>query len=217
MKRIFFCLLMLMTCNISYIAAQDMLDQEASDFKEKDLTIVYIAHTTDVPLAKLTEKLEEHYRNGVQFSNEVIFYLSNGSEPYIVKVNTKGQNKDDFEAEIIDELWAKRSHDIDPFSDVENIINIVNENDFIDENGKLKYLSVTFDFFVTESFWTMKYNESIISKLYFTLDINTIKQDNPDLYFNIHYASEGQEVNSSNKFGLKNLENINGNVQVMPY
>ena len=206
-----------MTCNISYIAAQDMLDQEASDFKEKDLTIVYIAHTTDVPLAKLTEKLEEHYRNGVQFSNEVIFYLSNGSEPYIVKVNTKGQNKDDFEAEIIDELWAKRSHDIDPFSDVENIINIVNENDFIDENGKLKYLSVTFDFFVTESFWTMKYNESIISKLYFTLDINTIKQDNPDLYFNIHYASEGQEVNSSNKFGLKNLENINGNVQVMPY
>ena len=217
MKRIFFCLLMLMTCNISYIAAQDMLDQEASDFKEKDLTIVYIAHTTDVPLAKLTEKLEEHYRNGVQFSNEVIFYLSNGSEPYIVKVNTKGQNKDDFEAEIIDELWAKRSHDIDPFSDVENIINIVNDNDFIDENGKLKYLSVTFDFFVTESFWTMKYNESIISKLYFTLDINTIKQDNPDLYFNIHYASEGQEVNSSNKFGLKNLENINGNVQVMPY
>ena len=181
------------------------------------MTIVYIAHTTDVPLAKLTEKLEEHYRNGVQFSNEVIFYLSNGSEPYIVKVNTKGQNKDDFEAEIIDELWAKRSHDIDPFSDVENIINIVNDNDFIDENGKLKYLSVTFDFFVTESFWTMKYNESIISKLYFTLDINTIKQDNPDLYFNIHYASEGQEVNSSNKFGLKNLENINGNVQVMPY
>lgn len=217
MKRIFFCLLTLMTCNIGYIAAQDMVDQEASDFKEKDLTIVYIAHTTDVPLAKLTEKLEEHYRNGVQFSNEVIFYLSNGSEPYIVKVNTKGQNKDDFEAEIIDELWAKRSHDIDPFSDVENIINIVNDNDFIDENGKLKYLSVTFDFFVTESFWTMKYNESIISKLYFTLDINTIKQDNPDLYFNIHYASEGQEVNSSNKFGLKNLENINGNVQVMPY
>ena len=138
-----------MTCNIGYIAAQDMVDQEASDFKEKDLTIVYIAHTTDVPLAKLTEKLEEHYRNGVQFSNEVIFYLSNGSEPYIVKVNTKGQNKDDFEAEIIDELWAKRSHDIDPFSDVENIINIVNDNDFIDENGKVESFS-----FQTESFST---------------------------------------------------------------
>ena len=202
---------------MGFVTAQENVDQEASDFKEKDLTIVYIAHTTDVPLAKLTEKLEEHYRNGVQFENEVIFYLSNGSEPYIVKVNTKGQNNEDFEAEIIDELWAKRSHDIDPYSDVENIINIVNENDFVNEEGKLKYLSVTFDFFVTETFWTMKYNESIISKLYFALDINEVKKDNPDLYFNVHYASEGQAIDNSNKFGVKNLQNINVNVQVMPY
>ena len=206
-----------MTCNMEYISAQEFVDQEVLDFKERDLTIVFIAHTTDVPLAKLTETLEEHYRNGVQFGNEVIFYLSNGSEPHIVKVNTKEQNNEDFEAEIIDELWAKRSHDIDPYFDVENIINIVNENDFVDENGKLKYLSVTFDFFVTETFWTMKYNESIISKLYFALDVNTIKQDNPALYFNVHYASEGHEVDNTNKFGVKNLQNINTNVQVLPY
>ena len=212
MKRIVFSLVTILL-NTLFLSAQSN-----SDFKEKELTIVYIAHTTDVPLARLTTLLEERYRGGVQFSNDVIFYLSNGSEPLIVKVNTPGENKVDFEPLIIDELWSKRSHDIDPYTDVATLIDIINKNDFIDENKELKYLSVTFDFFVGEEFWTMKYNESIIAKFYFTLDFSKIKQTNPDLFFNVYCPSEIELVYEDNKpFGLKDLDEINSNLMVLPY
>lgn len=182
------------------------------------MTIVYVAHTTDVPLARLTELLEERYRGGVQFSNEVIFYISNGSEPLVVKVNTNDENKADFESMIIDELWAKRSHDVDPHVDTQSLIEIINDNDFITEDGKLKYLSVTFDFFISEEFWTMKYNESIIAKLYFALDINNIKKNNPDLFFNIYHPYEIKLVFEDGKpFGLKDLDKINSNIMLLPY
>ena len=212
MKKIVFSLVILML-NTLLLPAQNY-----EGFKEKDLTIVYIAHTTDVPLARLTELLEERYRGGVQFSNDVIFYMSNGSEPLIVKINTADENKVDFEPMIIEELWAKRSHDVDPYVDVQSLIEIINNNDFISADGKLNYLSVTFDFFISEEFWTMKYNESIIAKLYFALDVNHIKLENPDLFFNIYRPTEVELVYENGKpFGLKDLDKINSNVMILPY
>lgn len=212
MKRIVFSLIFVMA-SIFISSAQN---NEGA--KEKDLTIVYIAHTTDVPLAKLVNMLEERYRGGVQFSNDVIFYLSNGTEPLIVMVNTAEDNNGDFEPMIIDELWAKRSHDVDPYTDVSNLIDLINKNDFVDADGKLKYLSVTFDFFVSEEFWTMKFNESIIAKLYFALDINGIKKNNPDLFFNVYRPSEIElKYENGKPFGLKDLDNINSNIMVLPY
>lgn len=212
MKKIVFGLVIAML-NVFFLSAQS-----DDGFKEKDLTIVYIAHTTDIPLARLTSLLEERYRGGVQFSNDVIFYLSNGTEPLIVKINTAEENKLDFEPMIIDELWAKRSHDIDPYTDVTKLIEIVNDNDFVSESGELKYLSVTFDFFISEEFWTMKYNESIIAKLYFALDLNKIKKDNPDLFFNVYRPSEVELIYENNMpFGLKDLDNINSNIMLLPY
>lgn len=192
--------------------------QENVNVEEKEFTFVYVAHTTDVPLAKLVSILEEHYRNGVQFSNDVIFYLSNGVEPLVVKVNTKDDNKLDFEKIVIDELWSKRSHEIDPYADIESIITLLNETDFLREDGRLKYSSVVFDFFVSETFWTMKYNESIIAKLYFLLDINSIRKINPELIFNVHYPSESNmQFEKDKPFGLKNLGKINNNVILLPY
>lgn len=212
MKRIVFSLIFVMA-SIFISSAQSN-----EGVKEKDLTIVYIAHTTNVPLAKLVNMLEERYRGGVQFSNDVIFYLSNGSEPLIVNVNTAEDNNGDFEPMIIDELWAKRSHDVDPYTDVANLIDLINKNDFVDANGKLNYLSVTFDFFVSEEFWTMKFNESIIAKLYFALDINGIKKKNPDLFFNVYRPSEVElKYENGKPFGLKDLDNINSNIMVLPY
>lgn len=212
MRRTIFCIIFLLS-SIALLNAQ-----ERKDFKEKDLTIVYVAHTTDVPLARLIEQLEERYRGGVQFENDVIFYLSNGSEPKIVKVNTKDENKNDFEIYITEELWSKRSHDIDPYTDVTTLLQTIDENDFADEEGNLKYLSVTFDFFVSESFWTMKYNESIIAKLYFALDIRSYKEKGLDLMFNVYRPSEIEIVYEDNKpFGSKNLDNINTNILVLPY
>ena len=209
MKKILFCVALMMV-NVCTIYAQKTED--------KDLMFVYIAHTNDVPLKRLTSILKEHYRFGVQFFNDVIFYMSNGDDPLIVKVNTTDDNKNDFENMIIDELWNKRSHDINPSLDVENIIDIINKNDFIDEDSNLKYMSVTFEFYASNSFWTMNYNESIISKLYFALDINKLKQKNEELMFNVYYPSDNKISFENNlPFGTKNLENINNNIMLLTY
>lgn len=213
MSKYIFCTIVFLL-NVFFMSAQNDVQSK----KERELTFVYVAHTTDVPLSDLIERLKETYRGGVQFFNEVIFYLSNGEEPLIVKVNTAEENKDDFETIIIDELWAKRSHDIEPYVDVPKLLNLINDNDFINEDGVLKYSSVTFDFYVSESFWSMNYNESIIAKLYFALEINKLKQKNLELMFNVYCPSDAQSILENKRpFGPKNLGNINNDVMVLPY
>lgn len=170
----------------------------------KSLEFFYIAHDRTTPVGDLCLRLEDRYETAL--SNEdyaVIFYLPNSYEkPIIVKVNLPGDNRDDFK-KIISELRLKSSHEIYAEVDYEHILKLINEHDFIDEHGRPTYRSVLFCWYVNPDFWLFKYNEKLLARLYFTLELDKY----PDYVATQvwHAAGDGLDVDVDYPFGTKNL------------
>ena len=215
-----------------YLSAQDVLYDETitaeSDNsvqtttkpqKKKDLYFVYVAcifdndeNTTDIPIEALYQRLRNDYLQRGEYGNELIFYMSNGENPIIVKVNTKDDNRDDFDDVLISDLRSQMSNEINPSFDVDTILKIFSKNDFVNENGVLKYKEVFLHFYVTDYFWERGYGESLISKLHFTLDIEKIREENDySLEFKVFFPDDERNIDvvKEKNFGVRNLNDMN--------
>lgn len=210
MKKTFLILIFAIACILNVSA------QEAD--ASKNYTFIYIAHDVTTPIDRLSEKLREAYREAVQYENVAIFYMSNGSDPIIVKVLPNGDdNRDDFEKVLMTELQEMNSHDVDSEVDAEAIVDLLSENDFT-SYGHINYALVSFDFYIGSMFWTLGNNENIISRIYFVLDIDKYKYQ--DLAFNVYCNEEdfsNLNYEEGKPFGDKNLSSINNNITILPY
>ena len=210
MKRIFFILTFVIACVLNTFA------QEAD--ASKNYSFIYIAHDVTTPIDRLSEKLREAYREAVQYENVAIFYMSNGTDPIIVKVLPSGDdNRDDFEKVLMTELQEMNSHDVDSEIDAEAIVDLLSENDFA-SYGRINYALVNLDFYIGSMFWTLGDNENIISRVYFVLDIDKFKYQ--DLAFNVYCNEEDfSKLNyeEGKPFGEKNLSSINNDITILPY
>ena len=134
-----------------------------------------------------------------------VFYLPNcgeNNEPIVVKLNLDGDNRDDFKA-IISELRLKSAHEIFADIDYANIVNLINQHDFISDDGQPIYSSVLFCWYVNPDFWQFGYNEKLIAALYFNLELDKYKDY---VTTNIlHAAGDGLQINKQQPFGSKNI------------
>jgi len=163
----------------------------------------YIAHDRTTPVGDLCRRLEEIYDMARSYDDlATVFYFPNYDKPKIVKINLPGDNRSEFE-EIISELRIKDSHEIYADLDYENILNIVNEHDFIDESGSRTYTSVLFCWYVNPDFWRFGYNEKLIASIYFSLELN--KYLDYVVMQIWHADDDGLEVDKELPFGHKNL------------
>lgn len=170
----------------------------------KSLEFYYIAHDRTTPVGDLCQRLEEVYETALSYDDfGVIFYLSNSYDvPFVVKINLPGDNRDDFR-KLISELRLKSSHEIYSDVDHEYIMNLMNEHDFIDEQGNHTYSSVLFCWYVNPDFWRFQYNEKLIASLYFNLELDKYQG-----YFTtqiLHASGDGLIVDRKYPFGTKNL------------
>ena len=170
----------------------------------KSLEFYYIAHDRTTPVGDLCQRLEEVYETALSYDDfAVIFYLPNSySAPFVVKINLPGDNRDDFK-KIISELRLKSSHEIYADVDHEHILNIMNEHDFIDDQGKPTYSSVLFCWYVNPDFWRFQYNEKLIASLYFNLELDRFQGYVATEVW--HAAGDGLNVDRKYPFGTKNL------------
>lgn len=187
--------------------------------KIRNLNFVYIAHDRTIPSSCLSNEMQLLYDQGKRYpENAFIFYLANEDNPRIVTLNLPNDNSADFEKLIIAELINKVEHDIIVGFDVDSIITMFNHNDFIDNSRKLKYETVTFDFYVGKKFFTNGFHETLISRLYWLLEIDKLKEQ--ELDWRIwgdkalvkHYSKKdknGDEIGIPLSFGIKNLSDIN--------
>lgn len=163
----------------------------------------YIAHDRTTPVADLCRRLEQVYDMARSYEDmAVVFYLPNFDEPKIVKVNLPGDNHEEFKG-IISELRLKPAHEIFVEEDYQNILNIVNEHDFLTPSGEAAYSSVMFCWYVNPDFWQFKYNERLIASLYFALEL-----DKHEGYVTTqvwHADNDGLVVDPELPFGNKNL------------
>ena len=66
---------------------------------EQDFSFIYIAHDENTPVQYLIERLQMAYSDAINYPDEiaVVFYLPNGDAPLCVEVNTKSDNRADFD------------------------------------------------------------------------------------------------------------------------
>lgn len=189
MKRLLYILLLMMPLMAS---AQN-----------KSLEFYYIAHDRSTPVNELCDRLEQVYYTAMSYDDfAVIFYLPNYDEPVIVKMNLPGDNRDDFK-KIISELRLKAAHEIYPDLDYKNITELINNHDFIDDEGNPRYTSVLFCWYVNPDFWLFKYNERLIASMYFNMELNKYKGYVTTQV--LHASGDGLVVDEKYPFGSKNL------------
>lgn len=177
--------------------------------QDQSLEFFYIAHDRSTPVNDLCERLEYVYETALSYEdNAVIFYLPNYDQPIVVKVNLPGDNRDDFK-KIISELRVKVSHEIYVDVDVATITDIFNTYDFITDDGNPRFSSVNLCWYVNPDFWLFQYNESLLSRLYFTLDMNQYHKMGYVTTEIWHAEGDGlkEKIDRRRPFGSKNLCN----------
>ncbi len=188
------------------------------DKSDKQFNFIYIAHDVTTPVAHLVTRLREVYRDAIQFNNEVLFYLANGLEPVLVRVNMPGDNRDDFDNVLIAELQIRNSHETFADLDIDNMMKVLYEDDFVNGQNELLYTSCFFDFYVGNSFWKLGNNKSVIAAMYFTLGAQKFERQQKEFFFNVFYPSNDTiEYAEGEPFGGWNIDNMNKKVLLKPY
>lgn len=199
------------------IMAQNSQKSETTNATIKDkskqsFTFVYVVHDAETSVGKISTELRNYYKEAAS-GDRCIIYVPNMSSPLIAKLNVPGDTVNSKESfnNIIAELNDKTSHNINIKEDIKNILDIVEENEMINEDGTLAYRSVTFDMYVTSLFWSRKYNERFIAALYFALDIKNLKAKKFKINMNVYYSKNDKKFiyNKNMPYGIKNLNSIN--------
>lgn len=175
----------------------------AGSAQDSSFEFYYIAHDRSTPVNDLCKRLEAIYETARSYDDfSVIFYLPNYDDPLVVKMNLEGDNRDDFK-KIISELRLKSAHEIYADIDYATIVDLINRNDFIDNEGNHKFSSVLFCWYVNPDFWKFQYNEKLIASLYFNLELDKYKGYVTTQVW--HAAGDGLVVDKKYPFGTKNI------------
>ena len=193
-----------------------MVAQQATSAKK--YTFVYVAHEADTPVQQLARRLNSIYNVAIQEGDGVVFYMSNANNPIVVKVNFPDDNRGDFSNKLMAALQERNSHAIEGVYDVRKIIETMSGSDFLSVEGNLLYKTTNIDFYVTNSFWSHGYNESIIASLFFSLDVPRYISSGKDFHFNVYYPnSDPVHYNEGQPFGTRNVNSINQLVKLLAY
>ena len=132
--------------------------------------------------------------------------MRDGESPIIVKINMPGDNYKDFDR-LVSAIQRQPANLVLASYDVERIHKLFDENDLIDENGKGIYRSVDWLYYINPSFWSMKNNEFVIARLYFTMEMDKLMAQDNYLTLNI-YCTDGNKmlhIDKKTPFGSKDL------------
>ena len=175
----------------------------AQDAKKK-LNFIYITHSDKTQTGRLIVRLREEFNRALRMKEPTIFYLTNGRTPLVVQVNTSNDNRKDF-GEIVYQLQSMRAHSVNPQTDIRTIMSLVEELRIDNESGAPLYSKINWEYYVNSSFWQAGYNESIIAKLYWILDMQQWEKSNY-MTMRIYYGEKDPlPINEDAPFGNKNL------------
>ena len=194
---------------------------KAQDYSKVNLHFVYIAHEPSTPVNQLCKRIRTLRDDAIEVEDALIVYLSDGRQSLLSFTNLQdigGRNRDQNDAfvDIIAALQDANSHDVIAQEDRKNILNLFEEYNFIDENGKFLFSSVTMDFYVGPEYWTLGNQEKVISHLFVDFDAASFSKDK--LVFNV-FKPKGQSLSypEGMPFGDNNIDGINQKLSIFEY
>lgn len=191
MKKLIFCVLLCFP--FPFLQAQP-----------RDLEIDYIAHDryNGAILNAVKGIFQTH---SVNKNKQTYLYLANADHPLILKCDENAQDEFD---EFCYALNGQARHNIWPEADVLRILELLREDDFIDDEGNPRYDFFTLNFYITPSFWTYNYKETLIARLFWDLELSDKKNFHVNVF---HPENDGFDYDETPLFGPKNL---NGDYKV---
>ena len=162
----------------------ERLRQRLSDIKKnidngwEDPSIFYLSNGISYDASNMMRV------QGQGDENEIEFDTIRAGTPIVIKMYVPGDNRNDFETAFLGEIQNTLSHDVNTDVDLANILYILQNADFLDENRQLRYKNVSFEFFVHPRFWEQRLHEKLIAALYFVLDAKNYNI-NKSSYFKI--------------------------------
>lgn len=194
---------------------------KAQDYSKVNLHFVYIDHEPSTPVNQLCQRIRTLRDDAIEVEDALIVYLSDGRQSLLSFTNLQdvyGRNRDKNEAfvDIIAALQDANSHDVIAQEDRNNILRLFGEYNFIDENGRFLFNSVTMDFYVGSEYWTLGNHEKVISHLFVDFDAASFPKDK--LAFNI-FKPKGQSLKypEGMPFGDNNIDGINQKLSIFEY
>ena len=141
--------------------------------QQAEMRFYYIMKDSYSFVSPLTRALREEFESAVSDKNNAsIFYLPNsGGNPQVVKVNLPGDNRNDFDNLIYN--LSQGDHTVSEERDIENIIRLFGENDFLNAGGSLKYKLFEMYVYVTPDY---ELRSNFIPRLYFALDLDSLPE-----------------------------------------
>ena len=193
----------------------------AQDYSNVNLHFVYIDHEPSTPVNKLCQRIRTLRDDAIEVEDALIIYLSDGRQSLLSFTNlhdNHGRNRDKNEAfvDIIAALQDANSHDVIAQEDRRNILNLFDEYNFVDEQGRFLFSSVTMDFYVSPEFWALGNHEKIISHLFVDLDAASFPKEK--LSFNV-FKPKGEllQYPEGMPFGDNNIDGINQKLNILEY
>lgn len=189
----------------------------------RTLRFVYIAHDVDTPIELMVQKIEGYYEDledeadDEESVQQTVIYLSSGSNPIVADMKSGQRDEENFNR-VISELYERNFHDVDTEVDMNRVIELLSENDFLSSAGNLDMSQLKFEFYVTPTFWSMRQNESFIASLFYALGIDKYYDTNsPDYSRSVSFKIFFPSIedlrkcigNEGKPFGNKNVNNIN--------
>ncbi len=179
-------------------------------FDGRKVHFVYIAHDVETPIYELKGKLDFYRDEAREDSNyQVIFYLANQWRPIIVQINPVEYNENDYKS-LIQELYERDYHTPQPDVDVEYIVELFKNLQISGKDSGVEEL--TMSYFVTPNFFIQGYNEAVIARLYYVLDIENLCSENKVGSFTLdalYPKGYKPEYSDGEPFGPMNLGLIN--------
>lgn len=179
--------------------------------EDHNIKVIFIDHEPSLRVNDVITQLREIRTQALENDHAVIFYMPNNQEPYISMVNVG--DKDD--ARTSDDAFGdlcyalnQPSHNKDAYFDRKRFVDLFSEFNIIQSDGKIGFRNVRVEFWLTDEFWQLGYNESIVAPIYFALDVpKLIEQEFVfDAYLEIQTL---KKIDQKHPFGLKNLSQIN--------
>ena len=198
-----------------------VLGVQAQDYSKVNLHFVYIDHAPSTPVNQLCQRIRTLRDDAIEVEDALIVYLSDGRQSLLSFTNLqdvygKNRDKNDAFVDIIAALQDANSHDVIAQEDRKNILRLFDEYNFVDENGRFLFNSVTMDFYVGPEYWTLGNHEKVISHLFVDFDAASFPKEK--LSFNV-FKPKGLSLNYQEgiPFGDNNIEGINQKLSVFEY
>lgn len=150
----------------------------------RNVKLIYVAHDVDTPIDQLMEKIEKAHDDlddDPETGDRIIVYMSSGTSPIIADMRSGDRDEENYERVMHE--FERNYHDTNPEYDAEKIIEFFNDdNDFLTATGALGVNDLAFEFYVTPSFWTNGYNNTLISALFYALGLEKFVNPASPLY-----------------------------------